>query len=226
MAFFMAAGVISNDIVRKETRKGVLTSFRLETGAPLGGKLWIDIECRGHLAGTVARHGTKGRGVAVSGRLTQKTWRDRETGEARSRYVVTALDVDLLPDFWIGEDPYLSNRVLLTATVNVVDPRREAGDGVVTSVIVSSGRASSKNGRVQLYVEHWRPKSDPSPVVEASDSLVASGGLAHRRTDRAHLHGLALVAREFATIHRGAYAPTGSSSAPPKKMSSTRSTTV
>lgn len=31
MAFFIATGTISNDVVRKETRNGVLTTFRLET---------------------------------------------------------------------------------------------------------------------------------------------------------------------------------------------------
>ena len=50
MAFFVAAGTISNDIVRKETRNGVLATFRLETGAPRKCKLWIDIETWGHLA--------------------------------------------------------------------------------------------------------------------------------------------------------------------------------
>ena len=83
MAFFIATGIISNDIVRRETRNGVVTTFRLETGAPRGGKLWIDIECWGHLAGTIAHHGTTGRLVSVSGRLTQKSWRDKTSGEAR-----------------------------------------------------------------------------------------------------------------------------------------------
>ncbi len=34
MAFFVGAGTISEDVVRKETRNGVLAVFRLETGAP------------------------------------------------------------------------------------------------------------------------------------------------------------------------------------------------
>ncbi len=94
MAFFIAAGIISNDIVRRETRAGVLANFRLETGAPRGGRLWIDIECWSHLAGTIAHHGATGRHISVSGRLTQKTWRDKTTGDARCRYVVTAADID------------------------------------------------------------------------------------------------------------------------------------
>ena len=32
MAFVIATGTSSNDVVRKETRNGVLTTFRLETG--------------------------------------------------------------------------------------------------------------------------------------------------------------------------------------------------
>ena len=32
MAYFTAIGVISNDIVRRETKSGVVTTFRLETG--------------------------------------------------------------------------------------------------------------------------------------------------------------------------------------------------
>ncbi|MEZ5229752.1 MAG: single-stranded DNA-binding protein [Acidimicrobiales bacterium] len=85
MAYFVAAGVISDEVVRKETRNGVLATFRLETGAPNNRRLWIDVEAWGQLAGTVAHHGSVGRGVLVSGRLTYKTWRDRDTGESRHR---------------------------------------------------------------------------------------------------------------------------------------------
>ena len=75
MAFFTAIGVISNDIVRRETKNGVVTTFRLETGAPRGRKLWIDVECWGHLAGTIAHHGDTGRAVHLSGILKRTTWR-------------------------------------------------------------------------------------------------------------------------------------------------------
>ena len=97
MAHFTGAGVIATDIVRKETRRGILATFRLASGQAGKGQVWIDVEAWGNLAGTIHHHGSEGRGVIVGGRLTQKTWRDRADSSSRHRYVITANDIDLLP---------------------------------------------------------------------------------------------------------------------------------
>ena len=60
------------------------------------GRLWIDIDTWGHLAGTCHQHLAQGRHILVSGRLSQKQWADATTGEKRTRYVVTAREVDFL----------------------------------------------------------------------------------------------------------------------------------
>ena len=93
------AGRLVDDPVRKEANGSVVTSFRLASGrsGSKTGRLWIDVDAWGKLAGVCAQHLTKGRHVLVSGRLTQKQWADNETGEKRSRYLVTARDVDFLP---------------------------------------------------------------------------------------------------------------------------------
>ena len=179
MAFFIATGIISNDIVRRETLKGVLTTFRLQTGEPRGDKLWIDIECWGHLAGTIAHHATKGRGVSVSGRLTQKNWRDVATGDARQRYVITASDVDLHPTTE-AVPPLVPNSVLLSGTVEAIHPDRTVKNGIISSTRVSSGKANTKSGRLQIEVEMWHPDSQTLPSLHRRDSVTITGTLAFR----------------------------------------------
>lgn len=92
------AGRLVDEPVRKEANGSVVTSFRLASGrsGSKTGRLWIDVDTWGKLAGTCHQHLAKGRQVLVSGRLTQKQWADAETGEKRSRLVVTARDVDFL----------------------------------------------------------------------------------------------------------------------------------
>ena len=89
MTQFLGSGTIASDIVRKETRNGVVASFRLRSGPNGHGQLWIDVEAWGHLAGTIHQHGHLDRSVIVAGRLIQKTWLDGATGEARHRYVIS-----------------------------------------------------------------------------------------------------------------------------------------
>ncbi|MCB0997366.1 MAG: single-stranded DNA-binding protein [Acidimicrobiales bacterium] len=181
MAFFVAAGIISDKIVRKETRNGVLATFRLETGAPNNRRLWIDVEAWGQLAGTVAHHGSVGRGVLVSGRLTYKTWRDRETGDSCHRYVVTALDVDLRPE---GSEPtLLPSTVVVAGTVETVYPKRPTKRGVVHSFRLVSGRAGSKTGRLWIDVEHWHRDGASSPALPERAATTVSGQLAYRRRE-------------------------------------------
>jgi hypothetical protein len=152
MTHFLGAGTIASDIVRKETRNGVLATFRLRSGAKGRGQVWIDVEAWGHLAGTVHQHGRSNRPVIVAGRLTQKTWHDRDTGEARHRYVITASDIDLLPD---SNEIGLTNTVVAFGTIDTPPTTRPAGTGTVTEFRLAAGRAGSKTGRLWIDIEHW-----------------------------------------------------------------------
>ena len=183
MAFFIAAGTISNDIVRKETRNGVLATFRLETGAPRGGRLWIDIECWGHLAGTIAHHALKGRGVTVSGRLTQKTWRDQTTGESRHRYVVTANEIDLHKSSEQDSPPAATpSAVLARGVIDALHPSRLVKNGTVSSFRLTTGRANSKTGRLWIDVEHWQPMDGPDLDIRRRAVVAVIGSLAWQST--------------------------------------------
>lgn len=152
MTHFLGVGTIATDIVRKETRNGVLTTFRLRSGQKGRGQVWIDVEAWGHLAGTIHQHGHLDRVVIVAGRLTHKTWHDRGTGEARHRYVVTATDIDLLAHSGGIE---LTNTVVAAGLVDTTPTTRPAGTGTVTEFRLASGRAGSKTGRLWIAVEHW-----------------------------------------------------------------------
>ncbi len=54
---FIAVGTIVTGIVRKETRHGVLATFRLSAGERGHRQNWTDIETWGNLAGTICQHG-------------------------------------------------------------------------------------------------------------------------------------------------------------------------
>ncbi len=181
MAFFIAAGSISNDIVRKETRNGVLATFRLETGAPRNGKLWIDIETWGHLAGTIAHHAREGREVSVIGRLTQKTWRDRETGESRHRYVVTANEIDLHKSSEQDSAPAATpSAVLARGVIDALHPCRPVKNGTVSSFRLTTGRANSKTGRLWIDVEHWQPSDRSAAKIQGRAAVTIVGALGYR----------------------------------------------
>ncbi len=187
MAFFIAAGTISNDIVRKETRNGVLATFRLETGAPRNGKLWIDIETWGHLAGTIAHHASTGRGVTVSGRLTQKTWRDRTSDESRHRYVITANEIDL-HECSEERPPSASppNTILIRGVIDALHPCRQVKTGTVSSFRITTGKANTKTGRLWIDVEHWQPEDWSEIEIKKRSVAVVLGTLAyHAGTGRA-----------------------------------------
>lgn len=180
MTHFLGAGTITSDIVRKETRNGVLATFRLRSGTKGRGQVWIDVEAWGHLAGTVHQHGRPDRAVIVAGRLTQKTWHDRETGEARHRYVITANDIDLLPD---GNDIELTNTVVAFGTVDTSPTTRPAGTGTVTEFRLATGRATAKTGRLWIEVAHWQ--REPFGLIRR-DQVAVVGHLAFRRDEADH----------------------------------------
>ncbi len=91
-------GRLVEDPVRKEANGSVVTSFRIASGrtGSKSGRLWIDVDTWGRLAGTCHQHLAKGRHVLVSGRLTQMEWTEQRTGEKRTRFLVIARDVDFL----------------------------------------------------------------------------------------------------------------------------------
>ncbi len=190
MAFFVGLGTISDEIVRKETRNGVLATFRLAAGAPNDRRLWIDIEAWGQLAGTVAHHGSKGRSVLVSGRLNYKTWRDRSTGESRHRHVVTALDVDLLSE--MPNSMSVPTTLVASGAIETLRPSRPTRRGIVHAFRLASGRAGSKTGRLWIEVEHWLPSGSAPLGLADRRTVTVSGHLDYRTKNETTPDGLYL----------------------------------
>ncbi|MCF7854718.1 MAG: single-stranded DNA-binding protein [Candidatus Pacebacteria bacterium] len=60
---------------------------------------FVDIETWGRQAETCHQHLRKGAPALVEGRLQQDRWEDKETGQARSRLLVRALQVQFLSTF-------------------------------------------------------------------------------------------------------------------------------
>ena len=200
MAHFTGAGVIANDIVRKETRRGILATFRLASGQAGKGQVWIDVEAWGNLAGTIHHHGSEGRGVIVGGRLTQKTWRDRANGASRHRYVITANDIDLLPgDLETTNGIDCPNHVTIAGTVDSAPTTRQAGTGTVTEFTLASGRAGTKTGRLWIPVQLWQPEQ-PTALADR-EFIVITGRLAYRvPSDGADGSGIHIRARGAAAL--------------------------
>lgn len=189
MAFFTAIGVISNDIVRRETQNGVVTTFRLETGAPRGRKLWIDVECWGHLAGTIAHHGEKGRALVVSGELIQREWRDRD-GDRRARHLVC-----LSHAYFISTSTTAvacENTLLVVGRVDCDPTTVEAGSGLKLELTICATRGHSSRHRVAVPATVWRPNANKLPDPKAGQRLSASGSLSLSKSN-----GLVLEARSL-----------------------------
>jgi single-strand DNA-binding protein len=95
MNHVVIVGKVDTEPVRKEVNGSVVCTFRLASGRSghKGGRLWIDVETWGALAGTCYQHLVRGRQVIVAGRLVQKQWPDPTTGEKRSRLIVAASEV-------------------------------------------------------------------------------------------------------------------------------------
>ncbi len=177
---FLAVGTIASDIVRKETRKGVAVTFRLRSGEPGRGQLWVDIEAWGHLAGTIHQHATPDRVAIVGGRLAQRTWQDHKTGDARSRYVIVANDIDLIGQPNACEaSARFRNTMVVAGTTASCPTERSAGTGHVTEFKLAAGRAGSKTGRLWIDVEHWHRDAES---FSGHPNLLASGSLAYGRS--------------------------------------------
>ena len=57
---------------------------------------FIDCSAWGKLAETIEKYGRKGSGVLVSGRLEQRSWNDKETGQKRSRVEIVVDDFNFI----------------------------------------------------------------------------------------------------------------------------------
>jgi single-strand DNA-binding protein len=94
-------GTLTDDPARRDTRRGVVSTFRLTcAGTP---RLWIDVETWGHLAGRVAQHLRKGRTVRAVGSLVHDTWTD-SAGQRRDRWLVRAERVAFVNSGSHGDD--------------------------------------------------------------------------------------------------------------------------
>ncbi len=186
MAFITAGGTIATEVLRRETRSGVLAAFRLESGQPRGGRLWIDVEAWGHLAGTLARHGEPGRAVIATGRLTQKVW-STTTSTVHRRLVITAVDIEFLRCDWPKSSAGLQNTVAASGLVSTEPTSRLSGDGIVTTFKLAAGRAGSKTGRVWITVEKWT-RSHDCPIRKG-DAVGVRGRLAFRPITQDHGEG-------------------------------------
>jgi len=181
MAYFQAIGVIANELVRRETKAGVVTCFRFVSGVPGKGQLWIDAEAWGRTAGTLNVHGVKGRSLSLAGRLTYKEWRDRGDGTKRHRVVVTVADFDFLdrPHNSDQVAPSVHNQTCLTGRVESVPVAGPRPDTVTFDVV--SGRAGSKTGRLWLAAQTWGNLNDAAEGLAVGDAVHLSGRLAYRK---------------------------------------------
>lgn len=57
---------------------------------------YLDCVAWGRLAETIAQYAKKGSGVLVSGRLEQRSWEDKQTGQKRSRVEIIAEDFNFI----------------------------------------------------------------------------------------------------------------------------------
>jgi single stranded DNA-binding protein len=80
-------GHLTNDPIRRNANGGALAVFRLAVD-DRPDRLWIDVESWGHLAGIVATHLARRRHVAVTGRLRDRQYHDRDGQQRHHLYVV------------------------------------------------------------------------------------------------------------------------------------------
>jgi len=201
MATFHGVGVIADDIVRRETKQGVLATFRLASGATGKGRHWITIETWGHTAGILHTHGHQGRGIAVSGRLTTNTWRDRTTGQQRSNLVVTAADLDFLDPDQNANELDIPNHVLAVGRLTTEPTRDQTGERLLFTL--TSGQAGAKTGRLWLPVESWGRTLNDASHLRVGDHVAIAGRLTYRtraNSDGEKIAGHELSAYSLSTI--------------------------
>ena len=179
MALFHATGVIVSDLVRKETSKGVLSSFRMSSGVKGRGQLWVDVEAWGHQAGVLSAHGANGRGVTIAGRLTQRSWRS-SSGQLRSKLVVTVLEFDFFATHLALTHADVQNHVLVNGPITTDPVVDAAADSIMFEV--ADGKAGTKTGRLWLPVEAWGKTIDTAKQLQKGDHVAAAGRLNYRST--------------------------------------------
>lgn len=188
MASFHTVGVIATDVVRRETKQGVLSTFRLVSGAIGRGRLWIDVETWGRPAGVLNAHGHTGRGIALTGRLTQKAWRDKTTNQARSRLVVTADNFDLLaPD--LRDDLDIPNHVVASGRVTQVPTSDRTSTTEALGFNITCGHAGAKTGRLDLPVRAWGRTLDAARHIAKGDDVAVAGRLSYQPDNQTRGHG-------------------------------------
>ncbi len=180
MTSFHSVGVIASDIIRRETTNGVLATFRLATGQFGHGRLWIDVEAWGNTAGVLNAHGSTGRGIAIAGRLTHKSWRDRQTGEQRERLVATATDFDFLDPSLDAAEIDVANHVLGTGKLESAPTIDRAGSKARVTFTIASGQAGTKTGRLWLPVDAWGRTADTATDLRKGQVVAFGGRLSYR----------------------------------------------
>lgn len=93
-------GRLGNDVDTRYLESGkVVASFRLAISEGKDSPpTWVSVECWEKTAEIAATYLSKGRQVAVSGRLKEQTWTDRVTNEKRSKLIVVGDRLTLLGD--------------------------------------------------------------------------------------------------------------------------------
>ncbi|MDP9388981.1 MAG: single-stranded DNA-binding protein [Actinomycetota bacterium] len=140
-------GRLTGDPARKETGKGVLTTFRI--GSDDSRRVWVDVETWGHLAGTCAAHLERGRHVAVVGSLAYREWTD-QAGERRQRWLVKASTVTFLDrrnHAGAGRGSTSGTPARPAPQVDAVDSTGAAGDGHFAASGVGTSGAAREDGR-------------------------------------------------------------------------------
>lgn len=105
-----------------------VTKFGLAVNRKYSGKeetTFVDVECWGKTAEVVAEYCSKGRQVAVVGRLKQDSWEDKD-GNKRSKLFVVAEEVKFVGGRNDSDEPQQENKKPQKAKTTKVAP--ETGD--------------------------------------------------------------------------------------------------
>lgn len=79
--------------------------FRDSSGNQQEDVSFIDCSAWGKLGEMINQYAKKGTGVLVSGRLDQRSWEDKNTGQKRSRVEVVVEDFNFLTGMERGDNP-------------------------------------------------------------------------------------------------------------------------
>lgn len=95
-------GRLGGDIELSHTKSGTaVADVNLAVDDGHGEKkrtYWIGLKFWGQTAELAAKHLGKGRMIAITGRLTQDEWQDKQSGQKRTKTLVTVERLHFLPD--------------------------------------------------------------------------------------------------------------------------------